>query len=438
MRVAIRTILGSLCVLSLAMTGCVFEGRCVGGAVRDEATGLCALATDAEVSADAGDAGELPDADSDAGVAPTIEQVAVGVAHICVVDTEGVLTCWGANVLGQLATGDASPQDRPRVIDLGAAVTAVGGSAATVCAHTVAPSTFCWGMNMEGQVGNGVADAEPVTMPFEIPGLGALREIPSGFANTCVTTLLGGAICWGRNDTGQLGIGAVATSPQTMPGEPIRSMVMPLEGAVATVTSDRHTCVNMSDGDLYCVGSNGDGELGMGDTIDRSIAEPVPLSNVTSFSSAARHTCAVSDGSVYCWGWNNSGQAGPEIGMTVLSPMMIPGLTGVTQVATSDSFTCALQSGRVFCWGSRMTGGMGDGSAGMSDIVVTPQEVPGLTDVAELSASFLDLMCALTSSRELYCWGQDAVEMVGSTPGAATVYLDGETLHDTPTLIDPF
>jgi alpha-tubulin suppressor-like RCC1 family protein len=447
-------------VVAIAATGCVFEDRCVGGAVRDEGTGRCVLGSTDDAGADGGmgfdagmevDAGPGEDGGLDAGMdggmdagPAIIEDFIVAAAHACAVSSEGELRCWGANQIGALATGDVGPEPGPVTIDLGAPVVRVAGNTLHVCAETTEPALYCWGGNEHGQVGNGMMSTAPVTTPYRIPGLGASRDIYGSFANMCFAGLLGGVVCWGRNDEGQLGIGTVSAMNQTSPGDPVVRDTGSgnFENASQLAVADRHVCIVTDDGRLFCVGNNGAGELGAGDTMSRSTPIAVPgMEDVTSVSAAASHTCAVNAGTVYCWGANDTGEVDPTDATPgdIITPTAVAGVGAATQVATASGFSCALlMTGQVTCWGSRENGGIGDGMP-VSEEITGPTMVTGLSGVVRLEASYITLICALTDANELYCWGTDAVAILGGVPaGSETVFLDGETRHTAPVRVDPF
>jgi len=384
------------------------------------------------------DAGD--DAGIDGGPPATIEEIVVGPAHACVIDSRGRLICWGANLLGALAPGATSPVMGPRVVELGAAVTHAGGNASHLCAQTTEPALYCWGANDHGEVGNGTASAAIVTTPFRHGALGGARHVAASGRNTCFTSLTAVPTCWGRNDEGQLGLGTTGM-PQTEPGGAVQDSTGDLDGVDFGAVGDRHSCFRFADGTLQCVGANADGQLGRGNTNPSSVSEPVPgMTDVTSLSLASGHTCAVDAGTVYCWGLNDLGQVRPGAAPSaVLSPTAVAGVGAASQVATARGFSCALLStGEVTCWGSRQHGGLGDGMPADDVSVSAPVMVSGLTNVATIQASYEHLICALTNDAELYCWGEDAISMVGGPPpGAATVFLDGETIHTAPVRVDP-
>lgn len=430
------------------MGGCVFSDRCVGGATRDEASGRCVLGDGGGVTDGGLRDGALPDGSVedgggdedggiDAGPPPRIVEVSVGVVHACALDDRGVLRCWGDNRSGALGSGDTAPFDAPRVVDLGARVTTVGGTALHTCATTSTPSLFCWGQDMEGQIGDGEASGTPTTSPFEHPGLGSLNQVAGGFANTCTVGLLGGVVCWGRNDRRQLGNDATEMI-QPSPGDPMLApMGGDFEGARQAAIADRHICVR-ADGRVFCVGDGGEGSLGDGTFMDRTRpTEVTGLTGVTDIAASFAHTCAVASGEVFCWGDGANGQVAPGFTAVQGAPVSVSLPAAAQQVVTGEKHSCALLTdGTVHCWGTDDGGALGDAATHSGP--AGPVQVEGLTDVASLSASFVGLTCALTDAAELWCWGQDAIELLGGPmAGANTVFLDGETQHDTPVRVDP-
>lgn len=142
-----------------------------------------------------------------------------------------------------------------------------------------------------------------------------------GDENACAIAN-GKLYCWGRNGSGQLGVGDTAnrltpTLVSPNPGDP-------LYGKVVTQVnmSDATTCA-IANGEPYCWGSNGNQQIGDGTSTQRTIPTrvlgPLATSYVTEVSTAAfnmpfvwlvppiaanRHSCAISNGVVYCWGSN--------------------------------------------------------------------------------------------------------------------------------------
>ena len=111
----------------------------------------------------------------------------------------------------------------------------------------------------------------------------------AGDYHTCVLREDSQVVCWGANSNGQIGIGTendVGTSPgpinQTVDlgtGSfsvliiyqsffPFMLLLLAGMTAIEVAAGGSHTCAIRSDGKLVCWGSNGNGELGVGNQID--------------------------------------------------------------------------------------------------------------------------------------------------------------------------
>lgn len=194
-----------------------------------------------------------------------------GVAHSCVLTTDGNPWCGGRNDAGQL--GDGTTTDRSVAVQLQGGLTfrslVVGG--AHTCGITTAGASYCWGRNEAGQLGDGTTTSRSVPTP--VAGGLAFVGLTAGDAHTCGVVASGEAYCWGANDAGQLGVGALiasASTPQPVSGGHLFALI---------AAGARHTCASVvgAISVAYCWGSNDEGQLGDGTTVDR--AGPVPVAD---------------------------------------------------------------------------------------------------------------------------------------------------------------
>ncbi|MDX2091278.1 MAG: hypothetical protein SFX73_25695 [Kofleriaceae bacterium] len=136
------------------------------------------------------------------------------------------------------------------------------------------------------------------------------------------------------------------------------------------------------------------------------------------------------------------GSAAPKVVDTPKTPE--PPVTGsrkVTKIAAGDGFACAvLDSGGVRCWG-RNDGGE-RGTAKGPDDAATPVDVPGVADAVDLviggdSGSSGDIACAWTKSKDVWCWGGQAMtpdhksepHAIADLKGALSIALGGGTAY---------
>src|SRR4051794_38954785 len=98
------------------------------------------------------------------------------------------------------------------------------------------------------------------------------------------------------------------------------------------------------------------------------------VSSGWTFAAGAYHACALSAGALACWGFNKEGELGLGDSVDRLLPTRVTTLPApVAQVSASYNRTCALTTtGRVFCWGrgAKLKSGKPSPSS-------NPRQVPG-------------------------------------------------------------
>ena len=131
------------------------------------------------------------------------------------------------------------------------------------------------------------------------------------------------------------------------------------------VTGDWHTFALFGDGSVKCWGGNSSGQLGIGDTENRSTPmDFTALSGVVQVAAGSAHTCArLANGRLYCWGFNLYGQLGDGTTTHANAPVAVDQGTGIGNVWCGGGFSCSLSShkGTVRCWGQGASGQLGNG-----------------------------------------------------------------------------
>lgn len=122
-----------------------------------------------------------------------------------------------------------------------------------------------------------------------------------------------------------------------------------------------HTVLIDRDGTAFVSGCNDHGQLGLGDTHDRSAPEPV-LQDVQGYALGASHTLLLKkDGSVYATGRNHHGALGDGTTEDRWRPVLVA--TDAQSVAAGDAHSVVLlKDGAVLTMGRNGNGQLGDGT----------------------------------------------------------------------------
>jgi alpha-tubulin suppressor-like RCC1 family protein len=310
--------------------------------------------------------------------------VAAGRAHSCALtldleDEGSDVFCWGDNSSGQL--GDSSLTSRSRPAQVATDVLQVVAGEDHTCVLTLDLTVSCWGRNDVGQLGGGtVSAAEPT--PQEVPGLSDIVDIAAADNNTCAVDDDGDAWCWGSDTHGQLGNGGGSSgTPESSPVQVTTTGVT--GGFVQIEVGDRHVCALGSTAAVYCWGDDAAGQLGNG----ASAADPSRPSVVTAggrrfiaVAAGGDSSCAIDANLAgYCWGDNSSGQLGvgdttdrstpaavdqSDIRVSTIASIVVGyDRPMVIDLDIGRDHACAvdLESG-IYCWGANAAGQLGDGT----------------------------------------------------------------------------
>jgi alpha-tubulin suppressor-like RCC1 family protein len=336
----------------------------------------------------------------DLGHFGSIQHVATGPNHSCVVIAGGHVKCWGDNSDGALGTGDRTSHPQPvDVSELTGYVRLVAVGASHTCAVMSTGSLKCWGDNSAGQLGDGTLLSKTAPTDADISGV---VDVALGEDFTCALKAGGEVWCWGTNTLGQLGrVSASSSVPVTVSVDPDHSVV-------SVASSASRTCAVFSNATVKCWGKGIQG-----------VASPGQFSSsVDGVSVADNHACAVlHNGSIQCWGDDSSGQLGDgdsDSSGQLTTSTLTTGERAIAVNVDSDASCALLVNGAVKCWGD---GAVGITAFGTALDVNTPTLVPELISVTQLSLSELH-GCALAGQGDLWCWGSNTRQQRG-TDGAS-------------------
>ena len=210
---------------------------------------------------------------------------------------------------------------------------------------------------------------------------------------------------------------------------------------VADIISSMYGTVALySDGTVKTWGTNTGGMLGNGNTTTTTVAyEPqqvidstnANLTDVKQISSYTTHTLALKqDGTVWGWGANGNGQIGngKTVSTTAKAQQTLKSdgteLNNIIRVEAGSQFSLALdEEGKVWSWGYNSTGQLGNGTKTKSTkaVKVLTEDGEELKDIVDIQAG-ADFAIAITSSNEVYAWGNNASGQLGNGTTTFSLY----------------
>jgi alpha-tubulin suppressor-like RCC1 family protein len=267
-----------------------------------------------------------------------------------------------------------------------------------------------------------------------------------GGHHACSLTGDGRALCWGRADAGQLGVG------DTPLESPVIQSASGETRFASIAAGGLHTCALTEDGQAWCWGANDVGQSGLPAAITQPCGEPIhgwlcvpsphPLETALRFSvlvAGGGNTCGVAEGgAIYCWGSNGAGQLGAPTGETcdgtpcARTPVALPAEPGLRTLALgSAAHMCGLTAdGTAYCWGANGGGELGVGAVGGTH--QAPEAVTGGLRFKAIAVGG-EHTCAVTTAGAPWCWGRDILP-----PGDDGVSFSPSpvAIEDSPTFAD--
>jgi alpha-tubulin suppressor-like RCC1 family protein len=115
----------------------------------------------------------------------------------CVRKTNGEAWCWGRGYEGQLGNATNTVTSVPVQVSIPApGITEISAGYFHVCALQADGNVACWGEGTVGQIGNGTNNSSSVPVVISIPG--GVTSISAGYYQTCAFKSNGEVVCWGQ------------------------------------------------------------------------------------------------------------------------------------------------------------------------------------------------------------------------------------------------
>jgi len=308
--------------------------------------------------------------------------VACGNDHTAVLLADGTVRTFGSNGSGQLGVSDTTQRLTPvQVFGISSSAVAVACGRQFTSVLLADGTVRTFGNNAGGQLG--VNDTTNRSTPVQVFGISSsATAVSGGWYHTAILLADGSVRTVGTNNFGQLGVNDRVTRLTPV------QVVTGFSSVLGRVAGGRnHTAVVMGDGTVRVFGLNGNGQLGLGDTVTR--LTPVQISGLTSATAVACcmyfSVVLLADGTVRTFGRNNLGQLGLGDTTSRLTPVQVFGISSsATAIACGEYHTAVLLAdGTVRTFGRNVEGQLGiNVNGGSRETPVTVLNITSATAVA--------------------------------------------------------
>ncbi len=305
--------------------------------------------------------------------------------------TDGTWWVAGGNIWGVYLSGASGTISRSSMVQLS---TLANGSNWRSISSSLGGSTAAIGLNELGElwfngvgtysaINNTIARSSPVqissttyrlrSLPVQIGSATNWVSVHAGTSNSYAINSNGQLYGWGDNTNGQLGLGdnLDRSGPTQITAAGVASW------SQVSVGENRFALFSASNNTLWGAGFNQFGELGIGITGNRSNPVQIP-GTWTNFTAYGFGGLGIkSDGSLWSWGRNLYGEGGINNNLRRSSPTQI-GASSWSQVSAGPCHVMAIRSDNtLWGWGDNTYGQLGIGTWSSASFRSSPVQVSG-------------------------------------------------------------
>jgi len=256
--------------------------------------------------------------------------------HNLALCSDGSVAAWGSNGWGKLGNGTSVNSSVPVLVNTsgvlaGRKVTAIAAGADFSLFLCADGTLAACGFNGSGQLGNNSTTSSTVPVLVDRSGVLAVRTVTSiaaGISHSLAMCADGILVSWGNGSNGQLGNNTISGS--MVPGLVDQSGALLTKAVTAIACGTNHNLALCGDGSLAAWGSNSAGQLGNLSASNLStplIINPVGVLAGRFLAAAAgggSHSLAFgADGILAAWGSNANGQLGNGVTMNSSVPVWV-------------------------------------------------------------------------------------------------------------------
>lgn len=350
-----------------------------------------------------------------------VQQIYAGGNHTMAILNNGSVRAWGQNSYGQFGNQTTTSKSSPvSITAFGQPASFALGGMSTIAVMSDGTVTGC-GNNVDSQLGK---ECEQFRYTLYLVG-GEINDAPefpnenwsdfleqktvqiaSGQYHNLVLKENGLVWAWGSNLSNVLG------DDSAVEARAVPEIISGISDVQTIAGGEDFSLFLKTDGTVWSIGKNSNGQLGDGTTVDKNI--PVQVKNLTGVikieAGYNRAYAIKSDGTVWAWGSN----AGRQLGINSevenqLDPIQMPMLSGIIEIAAGSTHTLALENdGTVWAWGSNRFGQLGRGTNANS---IVPVKI-AIEDVIDIAAGRTHSL-ALKNDGTVWSWGQNNYGQLG-------------------------
>ena len=291
---------------------------------------------------------------------PKINMISCGAYFTVCVDDEGFIWSFGENKQGQLGTGNKTKFNVPqKLLNIPPVISISCGSSHTLMITTDS-NLWSWGSNYFGKLCLGDTDYEGRSNPQQT-SFSDISKISAGCNHSLFQNNKGEIFACGRNQWGQCGLGHfhhLQIIPMLVHNLP--------SNIVQFVGGDGHSLFLDSEGNVYSVGDNTYGSLGLGHNRNQNELNKIPNIPPIKIISCMDSSCYLIDfeGNLWTFGLNNHGQLGHGDETDKNAPKIVNNLKDIQQISHGCSgmhFFVKNSQNQIFAIGKNNYGQLGTG-----------------------------------------------------------------------------
>ena len=301
---------------------------------------------------------------------PKINMISCGAYFTVCVDHEGFIWSFGENNnYGQLGTGNTTNFNVPQKLQNIPPVVSVSCGADYTLIITTDSNLWSWGRNENGQLCHG--DAEDRSKPQKTP-FSNISKISAGYSHSLFQNDKGEIFACGYNNSGECGFGHFnhpQITPSLIPNAP--------SNIVQFVCGFDHNLLLDSEGNVYSVGNNHNGQLGLGHNTNQNVLNKIPnIPPIKVISCVSSSSYLIDfEGNLWSFGYNVHGQLGHGDKTNKNAPKVITSLKNIQQISHGCSgyhFFAKNSQDQIFVTGYNCSGQLGTGD---TQSVSIPKEI---------------------------------------------------------------